>query len=101
RGDSVFVTGDGISTIPQLINDQINTDSRRGNTESHPLNLIRLDSAARLEIARQGHTTDSIIPAGTKVLIQRNGNHAFDVTDEVHPATARLAVLAARVIGLD
>jgi len=35
------------------------------------------------------------------VLIQRNANHAFDVTDEVHPETAALAALAARVIGLD
>ncbi|SFE43194.1 cyanophycin synthetase [Nitrosomonas sp. Nm166] len=101
RGDSVSVIGDGASTITELIESQINSDPRRGTTENHPLNLIRLDSAAQMEIAHQGYQSDSIVPAGIKVLIQRNGNHAFDVTDQVHPATASIASLAARVIGLD
>jgi cyanophycin synthetase len=39
--------------------------------------------------------------AGREVLIQRNANHAFDCTDEVHPDTAAVASLAARVVGLD
>jgi cyanophycin synthetase len=54
-----------------------------------------------MEIARQGFTSKSVPPAGFQVLIQRNGNHAFDVTDEVHPATAAAASLAARIVGLD
>lgn len=101
RGDSVSVIGDGRSTITELIESQINSDPRRGSTENHPLNWIRLDSAAQMEIAHQGYHSDSIVPVGTKVLIQRNGNHAFDVTDEVHPGIASIASLAARVIGLD
>src|SRR5690606_26874483 len=36
-----------------------------------------------------------------RVLIQRNGNVAFDVTDLVHPSVAAAAALAARVVGLD
>jgi cyanophycin synthetase len=39
--------------------------------------------------------------AGASVLIQRNGNVAFDVTDRVHPDVAEAAMLAARVVGLD
>jgi cyanophycin synthetase len=35
------------------------------------------------------------------VLIQLNGNVANDVTDNVHPAVAEMAALAARVVGLD
>ena len=101
RGDSVSVMGDGKSTIARLIKLQINSDPRRGATEDHPLNVISLDSAARMEIARQGFTSKSIPPAGFQVLIQRNGNHAFDVTDEVHPAIAAAASLAARIVGLD
>ncbi len=100
-GDSVSVTGDGFSTITELIESQINSDPRRGTTEDHPLNMIRLDSAARIEIARQGYCSSSVVPGGAKVLVQRNGNHAFDVTDQVHPSTAALASLAARVVGLD
>ncbi|SEK78721.1 cyanophycin synthetase [Nitrosovibrio tenuis] len=101
RGDSVSVTGDGKSTIAALISDQINSDPRRGTTEHHPLNTISLDSAARMEIARQGFTSNSIPTLNQKVLIQRNGNHAFDVTDEVHPSIAATAALAARIVGLD
>lgn len=101
RGDSVSIIGDGVSTIAELIESQINSDPRRGTTEDHPLNMIRLDSAAKIEIARQGYRSDSIVPSGIEVLIQRNGNHAFDVTDQVHPSTASIASLAARVVGLD
>jgi len=101
RGDMVWVTGDGRQTITELIASQINADPRRGTTEEHPLNMIRIDSAARMEIARQGYTADAVPEAGKAVLIQRNGNHAFDVTDEVHPSVAAAASLAARIVGLD
>jgi cyanophycin synthetase len=101
RGDSVSVMGNGNSTIRELIRDQINSDPRRGATEDHPLNLVSMDGVTLMEIGRQGFTVDSIPPAGLEVLIQRNGNHAFDVTDEVHPSIAASASLAARIVGLD
>ncbi len=102
RGDMVAVVGDGQSTLQQLIDTQINSDPRRGTTEEHPLNYIRLDSAARLEISRQGFHGGSDVPAAEqKVIIQRAGNHAFDVTGEVHPEVAAAACLAARIVGLD
>ncbi len=101
RGDMVSVVGDCQSNIAELIDLQINSDPRRGATEHHPLNYIRLDSAARLEISRQGFTEHSVPSPGHKVLIQRAGNHAFDVTDEVHPDVARMACLAAKIVGLD
>ena len=101
RGDVVKVSGDGKSTVRELIDLQINCDPRRGPTENHPLSIIRIDSAARIELERQGLTGDSVPAAGVEVLIQRNANHEFDVTDEVHPETAALASLAARIVGLD
>ncbi len=101
RGDLVSVVGDGRSTIAELVETQINADPRRGTTEEHPLNPIRLDAAARMEIARQGFGAADVPPAGRAVLIQRAGNHAFDVTDEVHPEVARAACLAAKIVGLD
>lgn len=101
RGDTVFVTGDGASNITQLIEEQINSDPRRGHSEIHPLNLIQIDDAIRMVLAHQGYTDESIPPSGAKVRIQRHGNHAIDITDEVHPVTAELAALAARIIGLD
>ena len=101
RSDLITVTGDGKSTVQELIDSQVNTDPRRGTTELHPLSFIRIDTAARIELERQGLTGDSVPAEGREVLIQRNANHAFDCTDEVHPETAEQAALAARVVGLD
>ena len=101
RSDLITVTGDGQSTVQQLIDSQVNTDPRRGTTELHPLSFIRIDTAARIELERQGLTADSVPAEGREVLIQRNANHAFDCTDEVHPETAEVVALAARVVGLD
>lgn len=100
-GEPAWITGDGRHTVQQLVDLQINSDPRRGRTENHPLNVVRLDSAARLELTRQGLQADSIPADGRRVLIQRNGNVAFDVTDRVHPDTVADVVLAARVVGLD
>ena len=100
-GEPAWVTGDGKSSITELIDNQINTDPRRGRTENHPLNPVRLDSAARLEIARQGMDADSVPADGQRVLVQRSGNVAFDVTDKVHPSVAATVTLAARIVGLD
>lgn len=103
RGESVWVTGDGRSTITGLIESQINSDPRRGTTEDFPLNIIWIedDTANAYDLARRGFTPNSVPAAGQRVLIQRNGNVAFDVTDEVHPSVAATASLAARVVGLD
>jgi cyanophycin synthetase len=103
RGESLWVLGDGHATIRQLIDSQINTDPRRGPTENFPLNVLLLDkdAAVRLELERQGYSADSIPAPDKQVLIQRNGNVAFDVTDEVHPDVIATVALAARIVGLD
>jgi len=102
RGEIAMVTGDGVSTIDQLIDRQINSDPRRGDSELHPLNCIRVDSACLLELRQQGFQSEEDIPtAGQEVIIQRIGNVAADVTAQVHPDTAVLAALAARIVGLD
>lgn len=102
-GDVLWVVGDGISTIDQLAATQINTDPRRGTTEDAPLSVIIPSEEAEvvLELERVGLTPQSIPAAGQKVLIQRNGNVAFDCTERVHPSIAAAAALAARVVGLD
>jgi cyanophycin synthetase len=103
RGESLFVTADGTASVLELVDDQINSDPRRGVNEDCPLNVIRLenDAAVRLELLRQGYTGESVPASGTRILIQRNGNVAFDVTDLVHPEVAEIVSLAARVVGLD
>ena len=103
RGESVSVTGDGVLTIRQLIDTQVNTDPRRGEAEEFPLEFLLIDDtpSAIFEINRQGYTPDSVLPTGTSIIVQRNGNVAIDVTDLVHPEVAAVAALAARIVGLD
>ena len=103
RGESVSLLADGVSTIRLLIETQINSDPRRGEAEAFPLSVIKIDDnpAAQFEISRQGYSADAIPPAGTLVLIQRTGNMAFDVTEQVHPEVAATVELAARIVGLD
>ena len=103
RGESAAVVGDGHSTINALIDNQLNSDPRRGAAEEFPLDIIDLSDnpVALHEVARQGFTPDSVPPAGREVLVLRNGNHTCDITDQVHPGTADIASLAARIVGLD
>ena len=103
RGETATVTADGVSTVEQLVNAQLNTDPRRGDNEDYPLNRLDYDADDTLgiELQRQGLTRDAVPAAGRVVLVQRNGNLSFDCTDQVHPEVAHAAVLAARVVGLD
>jgi len=102
-GETLWITGDGHSTIDQLADLQINTDPRRGPGEEFPLNVLIPSESGEviLELERVGLTPTSVPAKGQKVLMQRNGNVQFDVTDAVHPSVAHAAALAARVVGLD
>ncbi|MBK9615567.1 MAG: cyanophycin synthetase [Uliginosibacterium sp.] len=103
KGEEAWICGNGTSGVAELIDTQINTDPRRGLTEDFPLNkiLIENDPAVVLELARQGVKPETVLEAGRRVLIQRNGNVANDVTDQLHPDVAEVVSLAARVVGLD
>ena len=103
KGEALWVTGNGKSNVIELVDEQINTDPRRGTTEDSPLNAIAPQNGAEhiLELERQGLTAYSIPLDGQRVLIQPNGNVALDVTDDVHPEVAKAAALAARIVGLD
>lgn len=103
RGETVSVLGNGVSTIRELIDAQINSDPRRGEEEEFPLDVLLVDKnpAVKFEIERQGYSADSVLPKDISIIVQRNGNVAFDVTDIVHPEVAAAVSLAARVVGLD
>jgi cyanophycin synthetase len=103
RGETAWVVGDGRSTVTQLIDSQLNADPRRGPNEEFPLNtiLVEEDAAVMLELSRQGFAPDGVPAEGQRVLIQRNGNVAIDVTAQVHPEVAAAVSLAARITGLE
>ena len=103
RGESLWIEGDGKSSVAELIDLQINSDPRRGEAETFPLEpvLLEREAATCLLLERQGMQGGSVPAAGQRVLIQRNGNMTNDITDQVHADTAAIAALAARVVGLD
>lgn len=100
RGDPVYVVGDGVRSIAELM-EELNRDPRRGQDADCPLAQLEFDSANRAMLAHQGYQPDSVPAAEVRVLLQRNGNLAIDVTDQVHPDNAAIAVLAAKTVGLD
>ncbi len=102
RGEITRISGDGRSTVAELIAAQVNTDPRRGEEEQFPLDIVRLDdSVVQLLLQRQGLSADSVLPRGQTAVVQRTGNMANDVTALVHPDIAHQMALAARVVGLD
>ncbi|NEJ03728.1 cyanophycin synthetase, partial [Rhizobium leguminosarum] len=103
RGEVVGITGNGRSTVRELIDSQLNSDPRRGYEEEYPLEIIDVatDAKVQLELKRQELDADSVPAAGRQIVVQRNGNVAVDCTDDVHPEVAYIAQLAARVVGLD
>ncbi len=101
RGDAAEIVGDGKNTVADLIEQQLNSDPRRGPTEASPLSRIELVPMVLMQLEQQGHSATTVPRSGERVLVQRNDNLSIDVTDEVHPQNVAQAVLAARVVGLD
>ncbi|MGB4345341.1 MAG: cyanophycin synthetase [Burkholderiaceae bacterium] len=103
RGESAWVSGDGKSSILELIELQLNSDPRRGNADIHPLETIKLlsNNVMLANLQRQGLQPESVIETDRRVLISANGNHSVECTSLVHPEVAHSCTLAARIIGLD
>ena len=103
RGEEFWITGDGQHTVLELIEQQLNTDPRRGVAEEFPLSLIALEDepVIALDLQRQGFPPESVPPAGQRVMVQRTGTSSNDCTDLVHPEVAHAVSLAARTVGLD
>jgi len=105
RRDPAMVVGDGEHTVEQLVT-LANRDPRRRPGHSSTLTRMVLDDAARLVLAQQGVSESCIPEAGQVVKLRHNANlstggTATDVTDDVHPANAQLAELAAQILALD
>jgi len=101
QGEYIYVTGDGRHTVADLIDLQINSDARRGDTEGMPNKTVLLDSTVLAQLAQEGVAPDTVPAEGRRVLVKRIGTHGADVTDRVHPEIAAAAVRAARAVGLD
>lgn len=105
RREPAHVTGDGRSTVAELI-ERANRDPLRGTGHEKPLTRIVVDDSARRLLAAQGLCLSSVPEAGRRVVLRdaanlSTGGTAFDVTDEVHPDQRWLCERAAKAVGLD
>jgi len=104
RGDPAIVVGDGESTIVQLIEDQLNSDPRRGELETCPwdkIDTVKWDPVILADLQNQGHPPESVPHDGERVMVARFANWAIDITDDVHPTVRDHVIIAAKVAGLD
>jgi cyanophycin synthetase len=100
QGDADHVIGDGQHSIRELV-DIDNQHPNRGDPQTHPLARIELDQIA-LDLLGRNDMTPSTVPlAGQRVILHYNGDLPNDVTPLVHPEVARVAVLAAKTVGLN
>lgn len=99
------VIGDGVHTVEQLV-DATNQDPRRGVGHEKVLTRLELDHQAERLLAAAGFSKESIPAADQVVYLRSTGNlstggTAIDLTDQVHPDNAEMAVRVAQAIGLD
>lgn len=99
------VTGDGKSTIQELI-DEVNKDPRRGYGHEKVLTEIKVDEMTKKILNEEGLELDSVLEDGRELYLKdtanlSTGGTAEDVTDIVHPHNVFLAERIAKVIGLD
>ncbi len=102
---AAHIVGDGQGTLAELV-DQVNRDPLRGEDHEKPLTKIKIDEVVRNHLARVGLTLNYRPARGEVVYLRENANLstggvAIDVTNEVHPENALIAIRAARAVGLD
>jgi cyanophycin synthetase len=99
------VTGDGKSTILQLI-EEANRDERRGDGHSNVLTRIVVDEVTETILREKNLSLDSVLKENETLYLKytaniSTGGTSTDVTDIIHPANAILAERVARIVGLD
>ena len=100
-----MVTGDGASTIEELIN-ETNGDASRGEGHEKILTKIKLDAATTSILAEKNLKSNSVLPTGEILFLKdtanlSSGGTATDVTDLVHPLNVFMAERIARLMNLD
>lgn len=105
RRTPAMVTGDGQSTLQQLI-DKVNKDPRRGVGHEKELTQIKVDKNTRDILKEKNLTLKSVLPAGEPLFLKSTANistggTATDVTDLVDPYNVLMAERIAGLIGLD
>lgn len=99
------VTGDGKSTIQQLV-DKVNSDPRRGYGHEKVLTSIKIDDFTNNILIKKGYTLETVLAEGQELWLKptanlSTGGTATDVTDFVHPTNIFMCERIAQIIGLN
>lgn len=104
KSKEVYVEGDGVSTIQQLTDSQING---RVDTFHHfNYTIIEYVSSSfpqyKFQLEKHGKTPHSILKKNEKIRLGYNGTFTGkDILDELHPLTKKQILTAVHAIGLD
>jgi cyanophycin synthetase len=98
------VTGDGFSTISQLV-DRENKNPDRGKDDD-VLAAIKIDEVTQKILRDKNLSLDSVLPPGKTLALKETANisaggTATDVTESIHPANKFMAERIARLFNLD
>ncbi|HEB80034.1 MAG TPA: ATP-grasp domain-containing protein, partial [Rhodospirillales bacterium] len=96
------VTGDGKTSIQNLVKDMNRHPSRDGKK----LFKVKIGDELMRLLGAAGYTLDTVLRKGEKFVLCSTANFStggipIDVTDKVHPDNRRMAVRAAEAVGLD
>ena len=102
RREPANVTGDGTSSIRQLIDKK---NEGRGTDYRYPLLKIKIDEEVIRHLKALSLTPDAVLKKGEKVFLRRNSNlstggDSIDETDAIPDFYKEVAVKAARAAGL-
>jgi cyanophycin synthetase len=105
RRDPASVTGDGRSTVQELI-DRLNEDPQRGYGHENVLTMVEVDFMTNRLLGQMGMDVDTVLPKGQVVTLKSTANlsqggTATDITDEVHPFVRYMAERIAQIIDID
>jgi cyanophycin synthetase len=92
---TAFVTGDGASTIAELI-DRENRSPSRSDTPTSPLGKIKVDDAMEIYLEQQGLMLSTIPERDQTVYLRKvanlsSGGFSIDATQALHPDNVILA----------
>ncbi|WP_057912332.1 cyanophycin synthetase [Peribacillus muralis] len=100
-----YVIGNGTDTIRRLIEKE-NLNPLRGDGHEKPMSKIPLTHTVTCYLEKTNQTLAAIPKQGELVQVAGNANlstggKAIDVTEQVHPTVKKMAIAAAKAIGLD
>ena len=103
--EPAHVTGDGVSTIQELIIRE-NKDPRRGYGHENVLTEISIDKETLDQLSKYSYSLETVLKKGTLCYLKgtanlSTGGTSTDVTDMVHPHNIFICERISRVIGLD